>query len=236
MRGDATIDLPPQEKPPAPEVLWTGAVVGQGRIGGGRVTRVVGGFPDLGEIDAAIDAGLNPPPADGALRETARRTELARRLSTAADIAGGITEQTVADWMQDIGADSVADYLERTRDATRPGGFGLTFESDAPGVDTPVRLDLSAVVFARGPDSPDFSLSELLRETRQAQARAAADDELPEPKLDLTRRQPIVAVWIVPQTWFDEQDWPGADRAARIAQAAEWLGPMGIALVPTALA
>jgi hypothetical protein len=40
---------------------------------------------------------------------------------------------------------------------------------------------------------------------------------------------------MVPDVWFDDTDWPGASRAARITAAGAWMALEGIGLVPSAL-
>ena len=65
------------------------------------------------------------------------------------------------------------------------------------------------------------------RSIRAALAEDSAVQPLPAP---LRRRVPIPLVWMVPATLFDDAQWPGADRAARIAATADLLSNQGIAL------
>ncbi|MEJ8560072.1 hypothetical protein QTO30_01640 [Yoonia sp. GPGPB17] len=64
-RGDGQIDRIVQDPlDPAPDAIWQGAVIGQGRVGGGRIAEVSGSFVGLGDVDAVIDQAGGVP-ADG---------------------------------------------------------------------------------------------------------------------------------------------------------------------------
>lgn len=231
MRADGSIEVDRRAgEARGIEAIWRGAVIGRGRIGGGRVSEVAGSFPGLGAVDANIDARPAPPPAFGPARETARIAEVARILSSAAGRADAFSEAMISAWMTETGSGDVATFLARGVASTAGGGFRVRFESAAPAVEAPVRLEIVAAILIRDPGEFAFSLAGLLRETRLAQDLIAAEIRPAAPTPGTTRRVPVPVIWVVPNSWFDDADWPGASPAARRAEAARWLRELGIAI------
>jgi hypothetical protein len=73
----------------------------------------------------------------------------------------------------------------------------------------------------------------IIEHLREAGMERARDSEM-------SARAAVLAVWMVPETVFDDNDWPGgtsgtppAKRLLRRRAAANWLGPEGIVFVPT---
>jgi hypothetical protein len=107
--------------------------------------------------------------------------------------------------------------------------------SEVPAL--PRELPLTAAVMLR----EVVSLAEVLEHSktiiehlREAGVERARD-------AGMSARAPVLAVWMVPETVFDDNDWPGgttgseaARRLARRREAAKWLGREGVAFAPTA--
>ena len=110
------------------------------------------------------------------------------------------------------------------------GGFGIRFVSDAPAVDSPIRLSLNAVIQIAEPDPNAANLVHMIRETRRARELFAASRDIIPPTAGIDRRVDIVGLWIVPLSWFEDDGWPGANPAARRDAANIWLREMGIAV------
>jgi hypothetical protein len=68
----------------------------------------------------------------------------------------------------------------------------------------------------------------MVREQMEAAAHGRPDD----PQLRPLRN--VLVVWVVPQTLFQDNDWPGADAAARRQAAGDWLAREGIGLATVA--
>ena len=140
-----------------PDAIWQGAVIGQGRVGGGRIAEVSGSFVGLGDVDQVIDSAGGVPAA-GAARDDARLIEIARRLTDAAGVTGEIGPKDVADWVARSGAADLTTFLSETSTTEIGGGFGIRFISEAPGVDVPVQLTVDAVIHVADPDTNESSL------------------------------------------------------------------------------
>ena len=235
MRAEAQLDLQAEDgELQGVSAIWRGAIIGRGRVGGGRVDRVVGGFPGLDLIDAAIDGRGAPPPASGPAREAARREEIARRLAAAAGRPGSVSGDDVATLLTEEGADEVGTFLATGQASRRLAAFMVRFASDVPAAPVPVRLELVAAIFIFDPASAGFSLGSMLSRTRKGLDVLAGKTLTRDAPAGLRRRNESVAIWVVPASWFDDADWPGAGPAERLAEASAWLQPHGIALVTRA--
>lgn len=211
------------------DAIWEGAVVARAQIGGGRIDTVRGGFVGMSDIPGVVDAQL-PPPAPGAPRRAAEAAELARRLGEAAGRPGRISANAAEDLLEPTGG--LESAVASAGGAARVGGFAVHIAEDTPPAAVPMQMTVTAPIFIRDPAAPDFSLSALLRETRQAQAVLEAEAMPRAASPGLRRRVPCAAVWVVPATWFDDPHWPGAAPAARMTEAGQWLRQAGIALAP----
>ncbi|GAB3344931.1 hypothetical protein [Modestobacter lapidis] len=84
------------------------------------------------------------------------------------------------------------------------------------------------------------SLTELLRTSARVRHDLAESGFGAAPDPDRPQRHPVVVAWVLPETVFDDDAWPGgtaamdaaARRAARRARAGAWLSTTGLALVP----
>lgn len=232
-RGNANLtaqNLPFNSVRMHPIAYWGGAIIGQGRLGGGRIAEVDGSFVSLAGVDEAIDeaAGAGSEP-EGAAREAARIEEIAARLSSAAGKGDSISSQLVQQWIDEKAGGDVAALLNSNSMIEVPGGFRVKYVSDAPAQDLPMALGVDAVVFAF--DGADTSISAALRATQRAQEQMVLDRQ-PSPGVGgIDRRVPVLGVWVVPNDWFADADWPGADPSERRARANDWLRARGIAVV-----
>lgn len=229
-RGDGQLDRVSSDIPgTGPDAIWQGAIIGQGQIGGGRIAEVSGSFVGLGDVDAVIDQAGGIP-AQGPARDTARLAEIAARLSAAAGQDDSISPQDVANWVAASGAADLTTFLGQTNQVDIGGGFGIRFVSDAPAVDSPIRLSLNAVIQIAEPDPNAANLVRMIRDTRHARELLAASRDLTPPTAGVDRRTEVVGLWFVPLTWFEDNGWPGANPAARRDAANIWLREMGIAI------
>lgn len=229
-RGEAQLDRVFSDLPgTGPDAIWQGAIIGQGQIGGGRIAEVSGSFVGLGDVDAVIDQAGGVP-AEGPTRDTARLAEIATRLAAASGQAGSISAQDVADWVAASGAADLTTFLGQTNQVDIGGGFGIRFVSDAPTVDSAIRLSLNAVIQIAEPDPNVANLAHMIRETRHARELLAASRDLTPPTAGVDRRAEVVALWFVPLRWFEDDGWPGANPAMRRDAANIWLREMGIAI------
>ena len=212
-----------------PDAIWQGAVVGQGRLGGGHVAEVSGQFVGLGLVDLVID-GAGGIPASGAARDDARRVEIARRLSQASGVAGSIPPQDVTDWITRSGAADIGTFLRENASVDIGGSFNIRFVSDAPAADVAIRLEVDAVVHIADPDPNEASLIAMIRATHRARAQFSASYAPSAASEGVDRRVSVLGLWLAPLGWFNDQDWPGASPAARRDAANVWLREMGIAI------
>lgn len=232
-RGSAQFStLAPQTKHESllPVAYWGGAVIGQGRLGGGRIAQVSGNFVSLHGIDEAIDAaaGAGSEPV-GMARAQAQLEEIATRLSSAAGAPGSIGAELVKKWLDEKADGDIEALLANVSQVELPGGFRIRYESDAPAQDLPMALGLDAVIFAFDPT--EISIADALRATHAAQEHIALSRKPSDGVAGVDRRVSTVAIWVVSSSLFDDDGWPGANPAERRDRASQWLQTMGIAMV-----
>jgi hypothetical protein len=216
------------------DALWRGAVVARATPATGRVSAVEPARPDPGRIDAEIIADLGALPADPAALEAERRSRLLVRLRAALAQPDVLTDQVFDGWLRGLGATSVSDLVTRVRGTAAPAAVQVAFAPADPAPPSPRPLPVAALLLIR---DEGFSVAGLLAESNAVRSRLGqlGLDRPAEP--GLPQREPVLVVWIVPETVFDDPGWPGANggtpaaqRAARRAAAGAWLAQQGIGL------
>jgi hypothetical protein len=226
------------DSPPRVDALWRGSVVARVPASNDRVTAVGGSWPDAGRIDADIEADLGALPADPAALEQERRTRFLDRVRATLHAPTLFTGAALDAWLREVGAESVGDLLTRYRGTVHAGAVQVTFAPPDPVPPSPRALPVAAALLIR---DADFSVGDLLAESKTVRARLEGLGLHRPPDPALRPRQPLLTVWVVPGTVFDDADWPGAAagmtadqaRAARRAAAGAWLAREGIGLVAT---
>lgn len=235
---EARFDLVGAESGGASDVtaFWRGSIVARPTPANGVVSAVRTAWPRLGAIDDQIRAAMGALPADAAALEAARRAQLVADLKAAASDPDAITDALLGHWLEQIGAPSVGRLLADAGGSPLPGIVQVTYRPvDGGAPPTPRPLPLAAAVLIR---DAGFSVSALLVESKRvrdelerlAVGRAVAND--------LRLRHPVVVVWVVPESVFDDDGWPGAAagaapaarRLARRTSAAAWLAREGIGI------
>ena len=111
----------------------------------------------------------------------------------------------------------------------------ITFDAPAPVSQGARTLPVAVAVLVRG----ELPVAEVLHEVGTVRERMGALGVERPPDERLRPRRPLVVALVVPETVFDDADWPGAgagmgaaeQRAARRATAGTWLAREGIGLV-----
>jgi hypothetical protein len=98
-------------------------------------------------------------------------------------------------------------------------------------MDFPVAVSVAI----RDPNSPGSSLVEIISGARRLQSSLRKAGFEPKKASEAGGHGRAVIALLVPDNWFDDTDWPGANMADRIDQASAWMAQEGIALVPAAL-
>lgn len=208
------------------DALWRGALIARQVPQDDRIAALSGGFTLL-DIDREIIGDLGALPAGPAL-EAERRARLLARLKADASQAELIDDRALDAMLAAGGIADVATLLGQ-RGGSGLARFSLAFTAPAhQAVPLPIRLPVTVAVLIR---SAPIGFSALLAESRAIRS-ALGDDPaaLPPPVPALSRRVSVLVAWVLDATLFDDGDWPGADRAARIAAAATLLSGQGIAL------
>jgi hypothetical protein len=114
----------------------------------------------------------------------------------------------------------------------------IAFAAPQPASASPLPLPIAAALLIR--DSGGLSVAQLLADSKSVRERLTQYGIQRSPDSTLRLREPLVVVWIVPETLFDDADWPGGDagsasqrRAARRAAAGAWLAREGIGMAAT---
>jgi hypothetical protein len=219
------------------DALWRGGIIARVTPATGRITEEVSEWPDPSRIDEEIIAALGGLPADPVALEKERRDRFLARIRAALHQPDAFTDAIFNDWLRRAGAVSVSDLMTRFHGVISTGTLRIRYSDPTAAPPSPRELPITAAVFLR--DQPIaladiVSQSKLVREQlREAGVERARD-------ADTSARAPILMVWMVPETVFDDNDWPGGTsgtpaerRLLRRRAAAAWLGPQGIAFAPT---
>lgn len=228
-----------EQTPVRIDALWRGAVVARTAPATSRVTRVEVAWPTTSGIDAEIVGALGALPSDPAALELERRTRFLNRIRRDLDQPAALTDGLFDDWLSRVGAASVGELMTSYGGAVQGGTVQLEFSAPLAAPVSPKPLPLSAALLIR---EATFSVAQLLGESKatrelltQSGVESAGDGAL-------RPREPLIVVWLIPQTVFDDSEWPGATvgmspaaaRDARRAAAGLWLAREGIGLVPVA--
>lgn len=215
---------------------WFGGVVARISFTTAKITSVNTHWPNLLTIDPQIIADLGALPDDPIALETARRTHLITLLQDGMAQPAALSDEALDHWLDANKADSVSHLLSNIAQSMYPASLQIAITEPDPGPTAPLVLPVSAAIFIR---PADFSLSELLQETKTLLSLTSEAGFAPAREARLPVRHPVIAVWILPEDVFDDDDWTGADdsmsaaerREARRATAGTWLAGEGIGLV-----
>jgi hypothetical protein len=218
--------------------LWRGSIIARTVPSTGRIIEVESAWPSLGDIDAAIAGDLGALPANPQALEQERRARLLARIRAVLDQPGAFTDESFDRWLKSVGAESVGDLLARYQGTVFGGGVTVTFSPPDPAPPSPRALPIAAAIMIR---DAGFSVAQLLMESKMARERLdrMGVERQADPAFRL--REPLLIVWVVPVSIFDDADWPGGAqgmnndqlRTARRAAAGAWLAREGIGLVAT---
>jgi hypothetical protein len=213
------------------DALWRGSVVARFARAGDPITAVVTNWPTLGTIDAEVaQANGGVLPSNPGVLETQRRARFVAHMRVALDQPNLFDDPALDTWLQTVGARSVGDLLENFVGSVDPGTITVTFAPPAAVSATPQPLPIAAALLVR--DAP-LSLAELLRESALVRERLRALGAERPADAGLRRTQPVLVIWVIPISVFNDADWPGANPAARRANAGAWLAREGIGLAAT---
>ena len=217
------------------DAFWRGGVVVRAAPATSRIEDVTTDWPSLAGIDQEIAATPGGLPADPATLEGARRQRLLTRLRAGLSQPDAFTDTAYDIWLAEIGAISTGDLLARFAGAVQPGGVRVTFSPPAAVAPSSLPLPIVAALLIR---DNGFSVAQLLAESKVLRDRLTASGLERPPEARLPRRQPLLVVWVISETVFDDPDWPGANsgpptaaRRLRRQAAGAWLAREGIGLV-----
>jgi len=216
------------------DAIWRGAIVASTVRANDAIQAVQTTGVALGGIDAQIMADLGSLPADAAELEQERRVRLRTRLAGTLAQPDALTDRSLDALLSLAGLGSAGDLLDVVAAGGATTAVRVTYAPPANTPPTPRSFPLAAALLIRG---ADLSVTRLLAESKAARERLGglAIDRPRDPSLPL--KQPLVVVWLVPASIFDDADWPGAagatdaeTRANRRTAASVWLAREGIAL------
>jgi hypothetical protein len=219
------------------DAFWRGAIVARVSPATGRIVEAISAWPDPSGIDDEIIADLGALPVDPIALEGQRRDRYLARIRAQLRQPDAFTDVIFDEWLQRVGAASVGDLVTRFRGIIATGTLKLRYSDPSSVRPSPRELPLAAAVMVR---AAPISLADVLfqsklvlEQLREAGLERASD-------LDVSSRARMLAVWIVPETVFDDADWPGGTtgtpaerRLARRRAAAGWLAAEGIAFAVT---
>lgn len=215
---------------------WHGGVVARVSHATSRVISVSTNWHNLLLIDPQIIDDLGALPDDPAALEAERRARLIALMQSSMHQPGALTDRVLDGWLRRNNAQSVSHLLTNIARSHYPTTLQIAYSEPEPGPTSPLFLPVSAAIFIR---PAGFSPADLLMETKALLeiTRKAGLDPARDARLPV--RHSVIAVWIVPESVFDDSDWTGADggmspqqqRQARRMTAATWLAGEGIGLV-----
>lgn len=219
------------------EALWRGELVVRTAPARDRVESVEVAVPSF-DVDPDIVADLGSLPTDSGQLETERRIRVLARLRAGLNQPAALTEDHLDRLLVGVGAGSVGELVTQMVGQAQAGAVQIRYTAPANTPLTARPLPFAAAVLVR---DAGFSLAELLVQSRLVRARTEELGlELPVAP-EVRQRHRMVVIWMVPSTVFDDEDWPGGTtgtaeqkRAARFAQAGQWLANEGVGLVAVA--
>jgi len=213
------------------DALWRGYIIARVSVPAGRISTVKTSWPDAAAIDREIVQALGALPANEVQREQERRTRLMNHLRAGTADPDVVTDAVLNRLLATAGAESVNDFFDRFSSTTSVGPVQITI-SPGPAVPaTPKPLPVSAAILVRDAGAGWAQLlaeSRLVRTQMESSGMGRPDD----PGLRMLRS--LLVIWVIPENTFADNDWPGADLAARRKAAGEWLAKEGIGLATVA--
>jgi len=220
------------------DALWRGDIVARTVPTTARITQVEAKWTDAGTVDAEIVAALGSLPTNTQALEQERRTRFLTRIRSALNQPVSFTDELLDKWLFSVGATSVSDLVTRLQGTVQSSAVQVTFSPPDPAPPSPKALPITAAFLIR---DIGFSVAQLLMESKmlREQLEKQGLERSPDPSLPL--RHPLLIIWVVPATIFDDVGWPGGNpgmtpavlRDARRAIAGQWLAREGIGLVAT---
>ena len=219
------------------DALWRGGIIARMTPATGRITEEISEWPDPSRIDEEIIAALGALPTDPITLEKERRDRFIARIRTALHQPDAFTDAIFDDWLRRVGAESVSDLMTRFHGVISTGTLRIRYSDPTAPPPSPRELPITAAVLLR--DQP-IALAEILSQSKMVREHLREAGVERARDADASTRAPILMVWMVPETIFDDDDWPGGTtgtpaekRLLRRRAAAAWLGPQGIAFAPT---
>jgi hypothetical protein len=220
------------------DAYWRGSIQARTAAPEARVSDARVAWAELLSIDTEIEGQLGALPSDPAVLEQERATRLLARIRGRLDQPEGFSEGTFRAWMGRQRAASAGELLARVRAGLQAGAMQVSF-TPAGGEPSSRSLPVAGVFLIR---DVGFSVAQVLMESRMARRglKPIGLERSPDPSLK--SRESLIVIWVVPETVFDDPDWPGSQpgmtaqqsRAARREEAGGWLAREGIGLVATA--
>ena len=207
--------------------VWRGAILARFRRVGEAITNASMAWPEKETVDAAVAAANGGVLPTGAALEQGRKAALLAQVRASLHEPSHFVDEAFEALIETSGATSVGDFLERYRTPDHAAVIQLTHAEPASLSATRERLPIAAVLLIR--DQP-LSVADLLRDSKTIRERLKQLGLERPPDGSLRLRNPIIVVWVVPATVFDDPDWPGADGDARRKAAGKWLAREGIGL------
>lgn len=220
------------------DALWRGDIVARTIPTTSRITQVDAKWTDAGNVDMEIVTALGNLPTNPQTLEQERRSRFLARIRSALNQPVSFTDELLDKWLFSVGATSVSDLITRLQGTVQSGAVQVTFSPPDPAPPSPKALPITAALLIR---DVGFSIAQLLMESKmlREQLEKQGLERSPDPSLPI--RHPLLIVWIVPATLFDDVGWLGgtpgmtaeALRDARRIVAGRWLAREGIGLVAT---
>lgn len=214
---------------------WRGGIVARAAPANDTIIEARTSWPELGNIDAEIITALGALPANSVALEQERRTRLLAHVQATFSQPALFDDSDLDAWLRDEEAASVGELLSRAAGIARPGTLTLRFSPPSPVAPSPRLFPISAAILIR---DVGLSISETLAQSKSILEETEVVGLNARPDTTLRPRRTIAVIWIVPETLFDDDDWPGGTaamtapqrRAVRRTQAGLWLAQEGIGL------
>ena len=219
---------------------WRGSIRARTAAATARITETRMAWPELLSIDAEIANEIGSLPSDPAVLEQERSKRLFAGIRANLDQPDAFTETVFRSWISGQGASSAGELLGRFRAGARAGTMQIAFGPAESGEPTSRSLPIAGIFLIR---DAGFSVAQLLMESRMGRVGLKPTGLERSPDPSLKSRESLIVIWVVPETVFDDSDWPGGEpgmsgqalRAARRLEAGLWLAREGIGLVAAAL-
>lgn len=212
------------------DALWRGSISVDANFAQARVEVAEMATLSLDGFDVEVVTANGGALPIGAALEPARREILAGRIAAISNNTAAATDQVIDSFLAKSGVQNIATLLEKPNQVTL-SQLQLMISDPIGGAGfKKMEFPVALAVLIRDPSEPQNSLTELVSAARLIQQQLRKAGFEPQIASQAGGQGTAAVVLVVPESWFEDQDWPGTNKTERIEKAGDWMAREGIGL------